>query len=159
MAKPPDGYLIRRAGPADRGAVQRELADYFAFLGEPLDPAGLDHDVAQWEKEYGGDSGVLLLVVDPSRDVVGTAGVRRLGPGVGELKRMWIRPACRGLGLGRRLMDRCLEEARALGCRILRLDSERRLEAAVHLYRAYGFTEIADYNGNPRAELWMEARL
>lgn len=101
--------MIRRAGPADGAAVQREFAAYFAFLG--------------------------------------------------ELKRMWIRPGCRGLGLGRRLMDRCLEEARALGCPTLRLDSERRLEAAMHLYRSYGFREIPDYNGNPRAEVWMEAQL
>ena len=153
------GYAIRRARPEDAAGVSRELADYFAFLGETVDAAGLDHDVAEWEKEYGGDSGVLLLVVDPAGDVVGTAGIRLLEPGVGEIKRMWIRPACRGLGLGRQLMDGCLEEARALGCGILRLDSERRLEAALGLYRSYGFREIPDYNGNPRAEIWMETTL
>lgn len=76
-----------------------------------------------------------------------------------ELKRMWLRPACRGRGLARRLMDRVLEEARGLGGRVLRLDSERRLEAAVRLYRSYGFEEIPDYNRNPLAELWMELRL
>ncbi len=157
MSRPADGYRVRRAGPADRDAVQRELAAYFAFLGETPDPAGLDHDVAEWEKEYGGDSGAFLVVVEPAGDVVGTAGIRLLEPAVGELKRMWIRPDSRGLGLGRRLMDCCLEEARALGCRILKLDSERRLEAAVHLYRSYGFKEIPDYNGNPRAEIWMQA--
>jgi ribosomal protein S18 acetylase RimI-like enzyme len=91
--------------------------------------------------------------------VVGTAGVRRLAPGVGELKRMWIRPAYQGRGLSRPLMDACLAEARALGWRVLRLDSERKMAAAIHLYRAYGFTEIADYNGNSRAEIWMEKPL
>ena len=72
---------------------------------------------------------------------------------------MWIRPEHQGCGLGRPLMDAGLAEARALGCRVLRLDSERRLEAALHLYRAYDFTEIADYNRNHRAEIWMEKRL
>jgi ribosomal protein S18 acetylase RimI-like enzyme len=91
--------------------------------------------------------------------VVGTAAVRRLAPGVVELKRMWLRPACRGRGIARVLMDRCLEEARVLGARVLRLDSERRLEAAVRLYRSYGFEEISDYNRNPRADVWMELRL
>jgi putative acetyltransferase len=91
--------------------------------------------------------------------VVGTAAVRRLAPGVAELKRMWLRPACRGRGLARRLMDACLDEARALGGHVLRLDSEQRLEAAVRLYRSYGFEEIPDYNRNPRADLWMEIRL
>lgn len=152
-------YQVRRAGPADHDGVTRELAAYLAFLGEEPDPAGLDHDVADWQVEYDGVAGVMLVVVDPGSQVVGTAAVRRLAPGVIELKRMWLRPACRGRGLAPRLMDRCLEEARALGGRVLRLDSERRLEAAVRLYRRYGFEEIPDYNRNPRADVWMELRL
>jgi GNAT superfamily N-acetyltransferase len=153
-------YQVRRAGPADHDGVVRELAAYFAFLGEDLDPAGLDHDVVDWQGEYDGAAGVMLVVVNRDDEVVGTAGVRRLAPGVSELKRMWLRPDCRGRGLARRLMDRCLDEARALGGRVLRLDSERdRLAVAVRLYRGYGFVEIPDYNRNPRADVWMELRL
>ena len=154
-----EDFSIRPAGPADHEGVSRELAEYVAFLGEEVDTDGLDHDVADWQRAYDGVAGVMLVVVDPEGQVVGTAGVRRLGPGVTELKRMWLRPACRGRGLARRLMDRVLEEARALGGRVLRLDSERRLTAAVRLYRSYGFEDIADYNGNPLAEIWMELRL
>ena len=157
---PAGDYQVRRAGPADHDGVVRELAAYFAFLGEDLDPGGLDHDVVDWQGEYDGAAGVMLVVVNRDDEVVGTAGVRRLAPGVAELKRMWLRPDCRGRGLARRLMDRCLDEARALGGRVLRLDSERdRLAVAVRLYRGYGFTEIADYNRNPRADIWMELRL
>lgn len=153
-------YQVRRAGPADHDGVVRELAAYFAFLGEDLDPAGLDHDVVDWQGEYDGAAGVMLVVVNRDDEVVGTAGVRRLAPGVAELKRMWLRPDCRGRGLARRLMDRCLDEARALGGRVLRLDSERdRLAVAVRLYRGYGFVEIPYYNRNPRADVWMELRL
>jgi GNAT superfamily N-acetyltransferase len=85
--------------------------------------------------------------------------VRLLAPGVAELKRMWLRPVCQGRGLGRRLMDATLDEARRLGCRMLRLDTESKLEAAVHLYRAYGFAEIPRYNDNRRADIWMERPL
>lgn len=158
-AAPVGDYRVRRAGPADHDGVVRELAAYFAFLGEDLDADGLDRDVADWRGEYDGVAGVMLVVVDPAGEVVGTAAVRRLAPGVAELKRMWLRPSCRGGGLGRRLMDRCLEEARALDARVLRLDSEHRLEAAVKLYRRYGFEEIPDYNRNPRADVWMELPL
>ena len=49
-----------------------------------------------------------------------------------------------------------LTEAKRLGCRTLRLDSQTKLEAAVRLYRAHGFTEIPRYNDNPRADIWME---
>jgi ribosomal protein S18 acetylase RimI-like enzyme len=154
-----EDFQIRRAAPVDHEGVVRELAEYFAFLGEEVDPAGLDHDVADWQGEYDGVAGVMLVVVDPGGRVVGTAAVRRLEPGMTELKRMWLRPACRGLGLARRLMDRVLEEAQALGGRALRLDSEQRLAAAVRLYRSYGFAEIPDYNRNPRADIWMELPL
>ena len=153
------GFTIRRARPEDAAAVARELAAYLAFIGEALDAHGLDHDIARWQEEYDGRAGVLLLVADPTGEVVGTAAVRTLEPDIGELKRMWLRPACQGGGLGRRLLDACLDEARSLGCRALRLDTMAKLAAAVHLYRAYGFAEIPRYNDNPRADIWMERSL
>jgi ribosomal protein S18 acetylase RimI-like enzyme len=156
------GFTIRRALPADHAAVARELTDYLVFIGDDLDAAqrkALDHDIAHWQDEYNGRTGALLVVVDPAGEAVGTAAVRLLQPGVGELKRMWLRPACQGRGLGRRLMDACLDEARRLGCRALRLDSMAKMEAAIHLYRAYGFSEIPRYNDNERADIWMERLL
>ena len=150
------GFAIRRALPEDHAAVARELADYLSYIGDALDAEGLDHDIAHWQEEYDGRTGVLLVVADPAGKVVGTAAVRLLEPGVGEIKRMWLRPAWQGRGLGRRLMDACLDEARRLGCRALRLDTQAKLEAAVRLYRAYGFSEVARYNDNHRADIWME---
>jgi ribosomal protein S18 acetylase RimI-like enzyme len=151
-------YVIRRVRDGDRESVARELAAYLSHIGEDLDE-GLDHDIAHWEVEYDGSAGVLLVVESPAGDIVGTAGVRSLEAGIGEIKRMWVRPDCQGYGLGRSLIDRCLEEARALGFRVVRLDTERTMEAALHLYRSRGFTEIADYNGNRRAQVWMERTL
>ena len=153
------GFTIRLARPEDDAAVARELAEYLSFIGDTFDPEGLDQDIAHWQEEYGGKTGGLLLVQDPAGLVVGTAAVRLLAPGVGELKRMWLRPACHGRGLGRRLMDACLDEARRLGCRALRLDTMAKLAAAVHLYRAYGFAEIPRYNDNRRADILMERPL
>ena len=153
------GFTIRRARPEDHPAVARELAEYLAYIGDRLDADGLDHDIAHWQAEYDGRSGVLLLVLDATAEVVGTAAVRVLEPGVGELKRMWLRPVCQGQGLGRRLLDASLAEAKSLGCNTLRLDSQTKLAAAVRLYRANGFREIARYNDNRRADIWMERAL
>ena len=153
------GFTIRRARPEDDAAVARELAEYLSFIGDAFEPEGLDHDIAHWQEEYDGRTGALLLVADPAGEVVGTAAVRLLEPGLGELKRMWLRPSRQGRGLGRRLMDACLDEARRLGCRALRLDTQTKMEAAVHLYRAYGFSEIPRYNDNHRADIWMERAL
>jgi ribosomal protein S18 acetylase RimI-like enzyme len=154
-----DGHVIRRVEARDREAVGRELGAYLAHIGEAIDPGGLDHDIAHWETEYDGVSGVLLVVESAAGEIVGTAGVRRLEPGIGEIKRMWVRPAWQRLGLGRRLIDRCLEEAQALGFRVIRLDTERNMKAALRLYRSRGFTEVPDYNGNARAQIWMELEL
>src|SRR5262249_18322401 len=141
-------FVIRQVRAGDRDAVTRELAAYLAHIGEDLDIDGLDHDIAHWEVEYDGKAGILLVVERAAGELGGTAAVRRLDVRVAEIKRMWVRPAFQGHGLGRRLMDRCLEEARSLGYRIVRLDSEKKMESALHLYRSSGFTEIPDYNGN-----------
>jgi GNAT superfamily N-acetyltransferase len=154
-----EGFAIRRASREDQAAVSRELAAYLAFIGDEMDPDGLDHDIAHWEEQYGGRSGTLLLVVDGSGEVVGTAAVRVLEPGTAELKRMWLRPATRGQGLGQRLLEACFEEARRLGCRAMRLDTQAKLEAALRLYRANDFREIPVYNDNRRADIWMERPL
>jgi ribosomal protein S18 acetylase RimI-like enzyme len=152
-------YTVRLVEPRDRAAVARELAGYLAHIEEELDTDGLDHDIAHWESEYSGTAGALLVVEDPAGEIVGTAGVRTLEPGVGEIKRMWIQPRCHGLGLGRRLMVACLDHARLLGFRLVRLDTERKMTAALGLYRSCGFREIDDYNGNTRAQVWMELEL
>jgi GNAT superfamily N-acetyltransferase len=150
---------MRRARPEDAPAVGRELAAYLDYIGDALDADGLDHDIAHWQDEYDGRTGVLLLVVDEGGEVVGTAAVRVFEPGVAELKRMWLRPAARGRGLAQQLLDKCLDEGRRLGCQTMRLDSQANLAAAVKLYRTNGFREIPIYNDNPRADIWMERTL
>jgi len=152
-------FTMRRARPEDAAAVRRELTAYLDHIGDTLDAEGLDHDIAHWQDEYDGRTGVLLLVVDEAGEVVGTAAVRVLEPGVAELKRMWLRPAARGRGLAQQLLDKCLDEGRRLGCQTMRLDSQAKLAAAVKLYRANGFREIPIYNDNPRADIWMERLL
>ena len=152
-------FTMRRARPDDAAAVRRELAAYLDYIGDALDADGLDHDIAHWQDEYDGRTGVLLLVLDEAGEVVGTAAVRVLEPGVAELKRMWLRPAARGRGLAQELLDKCLDEGRRLGCQTMRLDSQAKLAAAVRLYRTNGFREISIYNDNPRADIWMEREL
>ncbi len=90
---------------------------------------------------------------------VGCAGVKRLDAATGEVKRVYLRPEARGLGLGRALMEALEEDGRRLGFERLRLDSGDRQPEALGLFRSLGYREIADYNGNPFASHWMEKRL
>lgn len=83
-----------------------------------------------------------------------------LGPDVGELKRMYVRPAYRGTGLGRRLGEHVIAFARAAGYTTMKLDTSTSMHAAIGLYRSLGFVECARYNDDPMGDtLWFELRL
>jgi ribosomal protein S18 acetylase RimI-like enzyme len=81
-----------------------------------------------------------------------------LEPGIGEMKRLYVRPAFRGQGIGKALLNTVLAEARAIGYGRVRLDTiEPLMQDAVRLYRAYGFRQIAPYRENPtEGALYME---
>lgn len=72
---------------------------------------------------------------------------------------MYVSPAHRGRGLGRRVLDELHRIAAGSGCRAIRLDTSDYLSAAIDLYRAAGYREVPDYNRNPKASLWFERAL
>jgi putative acetyltransferase len=96
------------------------------------------------------DSAYLVAVVDGR--AVACAGWRAVGDGVAELRRMFVRPAFRGRGIGRQLVVWVEEQALAAGCPIIRLDTNPLLEAAIGLYLSSGYRPIpayGEYAGNP----------
>ena len=102
--------------------------------------------------------GVFLLArVDG--EAAGLGGVRHLNTDVAEVKSMYVAPAFRGSGLGRRILARLDEIALEHGCHAVRLDTSDYLTPAVGLYRSAGYQEVPAYNQNPKADLWFERRL
>jgi DNA-binding MarR family transcriptional regulator/ribosomal protein S18 acetylase RimI-like enzyme len=85
--------------------------------------------------------------------------LRGLGPGAGEIVRMWVDRPHRGLGIAKRLLAALEGEARARGLELVRLDTNRALDEAKAMYRAAGYVEIDRYNDNPYANHWFEKRL
>jgi GNAT superfamily N-acetyltransferase len=75
------------------------------------------------------------------------------------LKRMWVAPEARGLGIGRRILAALEERARSRGVKSLRLDTNRRLEEAINLYRTSGFHEVGAFSKEPYAHHWFEKPL
>jgi DNA-binding MarR family transcriptional regulator/ribosomal protein S18 acetylase RimI-like enzyme len=97
-----------------------------------------------------------FLVARLDGQPVGCGALRRLSPGVGEIKRMWVAPQARGLGLSRRLLAALEEQARGLGFERVRLDTNRALTEAQALYRSAGYRAIERFNDNPYADFWFE---
>ncbi|MGH8028132.1 MAG: bifunctional helix-turn-helix transcriptional regulator/GNAT family N-acetyltransferase, partial [Pseudoxanthomonas sp.] len=89
---------------------------------------------------------------------VGCGGLKVTGSGIGEIKRMWVAPSARGLGIAQRLLDALEAQAVAMKLRTLRLDTNRTLTEARALYARNGYGEIPAYNENPYAHHWFEKR-
>lgn len=99
----------------------------------------------------------LLLTLDGI--ALGCAGLKGTDHGYAEIKRMWIAPAARGIGLTHRLMAALEDQARALGIDTLRLDTNSVLVEACAYYRKHGWAEIARFNPDPYPDLFFEKRL
>ena len=100
-------------------------------------------------------SGTFLVAYEHDR-AVACGGLKTVGPGVAEVKRMYVVPEARRRGIGRALLAALEERARSMGFRSVRLDCERHNWP---LYRAAGYVEIDDYNDNPLADHWAEKQL
>jgi DNA-binding MarR family transcriptional regulator/GNAT superfamily N-acetyltransferase len=101
----------------------------------------------------------LLLVARLRDDPVGCGALRFPGDGVAEIKRMWVAPAARGLGVGRRMLSELEEHARRRALDVARLDTNRNLHEAQSLYRSAGYAEVPAFNDEPYAHHWFEKRL
>jgi N-acetylglutamate synthase-like GNAT family acetyltransferase len=92
-------------------------------------------------------------------EVIGCGGVQFLDERTGEIKRMWISPTARGIGVGKRLLARLEEEAATAGLERVILDTNATLVEAIAMYESCGYTAIERYNDNPYAQRWFEKLL
>lgn len=90
---------------------------------------------------------------------IGCGALKLHGAEPAELKRMWVDPSSRGLGVGRRLLESLEALARENGVRVLHLETNRTLKEAIELYRRAGFAEVAPFNNEPHAHHWFEKAL
>jgi ribosomal protein S18 acetylase RimI-like enzyme len=141
------------AGPEDMATLRDLFIEYQAWLRVDLCFQDFETELATLPGAYAPPQGALWLAyVDGA--LAGCVGFRRhdgagAGAGACEMKRLWLRPAYRGLGLGRRLAVTCIEAARAAGYRTMCLDTLGFMDAARALYAELGFHEIPAYYDNP----------
>ena len=133
--------------------------EYADSLGFSLCFQSFDKELAGLPGEYAPPSGRLFLAMADGR-LAGCVALHRIGEGadVCEMKRLYVRPAFRGHKIGQKVLDHLLAEARAIGYKTMRLDTVTgTMDAAIALYRANGFREIAPYRANPiPGALYME---
>jgi putative acetyltransferase len=140
--------LAEPAGATDWALARALIEEYSSGLGVDLCFQDIARELRELEREYGPPTGALLLA-RADGCLAGCVALRRLAPGVGELKRLYVVPAARGTGAGRALVEAMLMRARALGFARLRLDTLATMTAAQALYRSLGFRPIAPYRLNP----------
>ena len=122
--------------------------EYAASLGIDLCFQKFAEELATLPGAYSPPGGRLLLA-RWDREAAGCVALRPLQDGIGEMKRFYVRPEYRGLGIGRALAERIIREACDAGYTRMRLDSLDSMESAIQLYRQLGFRDVPPYRENP----------
>ena len=135
-------------GPRHLDLLRGLVRAYAASIGVSLDFQDFDAELEGLPGDYAPPRGRLLLAWQEG-EAIGCVALRPLEPGVCEMKRLYVSPAARASGLGRRLAVRICEEARAAGYSRMRLDTLSTMTAALRLYESLGFRPIPAYYFNP----------
>jgi ribosomal protein S18 acetylase RimI-like enzyme len=107
----------------------------------------------------GGERPAVDIAVTDPREPAARRCLQAMGDGIAEVKRMWVSPAVRGLGLGRRLLAELEAQAARHGARLLRLETNRTLIEAIAMYRAAGYGEVTAFNDEAYAHHWFEKQI
>ena len=140
--------LVPAQTVGDIETAQTLFREYQRFLGVDLCFQGFAEELATLPGRYAPPRGRLLLAREGER-AAGCVALRPLEDGACEMKRLFVRPAYRGRGLGRLLAARIVSEATALGYALMRLDTLETLDEAMRLYTSLGFRRRPPYYANP----------
>lgn len=152
--------IIQAETPAQIKAAQKLFRDYETWFGVDLSFQNFDGEVAGLPGKYAVPEGRLLLAFVDEK-IAGGVAFRKFENEICEMKRLFVKEDFRGLGIGKILLERLLEEARLAGYKKIRLDTYApKMAKAVQIYKSHGFREIAPYYHNPYDHvLFMEKEL
>lgn len=150
--------VIEEDHPSGRDALWC-LAHYFEELNVRF-KSGFDSklSLAASDDDFSPPRGC-FLVARLLGQPVGCGALRVVDPEIGEIKRMWVDPRARGLGIGRKLLIELERRARTLKLKMLRLESNESLKEAHALYRSAGYVEVEPFNDERYAHHWFQKRI
>jgi len=140
---------VQAQSQQDIELVRELFKEYEGWLGINLCFQNFEKELAELPGEYAPPDGRLLLAVE-NKKVTGCIALRKIGDGVCEMKRLFVRSEFRGKGLGRQLVESIIKAAKEIGYERMRLDTlPPKMNDAIALYRSLGFKEIEPYYENP----------
>lgn len=143
--------IIHAKSQQELDEVRRLFREYETHLNVDLCFQQFESELASLPGKYAPPSGTLLLAMDGQK-AIGCGALRKIESihnYTCEMKRLYVCPAARGLGIGKRIANRLIQEAVRLGYTTMVLDTLDRLEAAIHLYKSLGFVSTEPYYDNP----------
>jgi len=151
--------LVEIHGRGHLSVIRQLFREYAADIGVDLCFQGFEQELAELPGRYAPPTGRLLLAWQ-RHEPAGCVALRKLAEGVCEMKRLYVRPAFRGKGLGRELANAIIAAARESGYERVRLDTVASMKPAIALYESLSFKHVAPYCHNPMADaVYMELKL
>lgn len=146
---------VDASGSEARGCLERYFAELRARFEEGFDPGlSIAGDPALFTPPRGA-----FLVARIDGKAVACGGITLTEDGAAYLKRMWVDAEVRGIGLGRRVLAALERTSAEMGCRAVRLETNRSLSEAIRLYESSGYARVPAFNADPYAHHWFEKRL
>lgn len=151
--------MIRTALPEEMDTVRTLFKEYEQFLDFDLCFQSFQDELDDLPGKYASPTGALLVALD-GEAIVGCGAMRPLQNQTCEMKRLYLRKDGRGKGLGKKLCLELISRAKKAGYRSMKLDTVKKLQKAIELYRELGFVECEKYCENPQEDvLYMELAL
>lgn len=147
----PSEIIIRSASNADCAQVQSLVFGVLREYGLEPDVQGTDRDIEDIEGHYIRRGGIFEVIEAANGELLGTVGLYPMNAETVELRKMYFSPKLRGLGFGKKTLQRMIETARTLGFKKIYLETASVLKEAVHLYEKFGF-EPTDEKHTPRCD-------
>jgi putative acetyltransferase len=145
-------FILRSATNDDRTAIESLVFGVLAEYGLTPDPDDTDSDLHDIGREYFAKGGTFAVLVNEQGHIVGSVGLYAVSPTTCEIRKMYLALHARGKGLGRKLLEYALAQAKSFGFSRVELETASVLKDAIALYERYGFKKFCPPHLSPRCD-------